>query len=186
MKKYFKEITIPSSYDFYAKDGEGPLRYLTNFSAYEMTNGRKKVKIEDIETVQNLTFEGVLIPSKENTPKAEVILSRTLNYTYDFGSTDKSLYGIWILTENGIYYKLMDPDPSYVDFYKDFKEKSDIWMDLFVLLLDGEDEQSILEKLSSKYPNYLNVFAENYNFFITLIRNADTDNGTNFFRSDKN
>ena len=149
MRKYFKEVTIPSSYDFYISD-EGPLRYITNFCAFEMTNGRKMAKIEDIEKLENLSFEGILIPSKEYVPKVEAILSRTSSYSFDFGATDPSLKGIWILTEFGIYYKLLEPDPSYIEHYKEFKMKSDIWIDLFILFLDGEDENSIPTKVKKK------------------------------------
>jgi hypothetical protein len=151
MRKYLKEATIPSFYDFY-NDDEGPLRYLTNFVGYEMKNGRKMAKIEDIEQLENLTFEGTLLPppkDKKN-PKCQVILDRTENYSFDYGSANEELKGIWILTSSGVFYKLLEPDPSYKDLYQLFFSNSTLWIELYPLLIEYDELEVIVKKVKQK------------------------------------
>jgi hypothetical protein len=194
MKKYLKEATIPSSYDFYHED-EGPLRYLTNFAAYEMKNGRKMVKIEDIEQLENLTFEGILIspPSDKKKQKCQVILNRTENYSFDYGSANEKLKGIWILTSSGVFYKLMEPDPSYKDLYELFFTNSTLWIELYPLLIEYEEVEIIVklvklnfptkQKLKEKFPKFQTVLSENKSFFMNQIQKSDEENNSQIEKS---
>lgn len=108
----------------------GPYRNLTNFSCFNEKGAF--ISIEKIE--KNLIFIKGEVQNWNN-PKDRICISlgRIVEYCLESGSNGGRYQGVWVKSENGIYYLLNKPSKEYEPTFIEFSRKTLIWINMGVI-----------------------------------------------------